>query len=314
MKTNPTFAFLFFVAFLYLGLPEAYSQSDKKPIASKDFNLSGTPSLKVEVHGASVSVQSAAGNKLQVRYFLKKDGKYLSQSDSEAQEFLEKIEITVSQSGNTVSILAKQKSSSGWNWKSNPSLSFEVIAPKDLNTDIRTSGGSVYLQEVRGTHEIGSSGGSISVKNSWGNLNSKSSGGSFNLMGFEGDAHVQTSGGSVKVEDLRGNLIAKSSGGGITLNDVSGSIDAHTSGGSIRANLPQVNREMNFQSSGGSIQVSVSSNARFNVELKGGGISSQLSNFQGTTAKNLVSGKVNGGGPTIQMQSSGGSIRIGNAD
>lgn len=314
MKTNPSFALMFFVAFWYLGLSVAYTQTDKKPLASKEFNLSGTASLKVEVHGASISVQSAPGNKLEVRYFLKKDGKYLSQSDSEAQEFLEGFDIQVSQSGNTVSILAKQKSSNGWNWKNRPSLSFEVSSPRELNTDIRTSGGSVYLQEVRGTHEIGSSGGSISVKNSWGNLNSKSSGGSFYLMDFEGDAHVQTSGGSVKVEDMNGNLIAKSSGGGMTLNDVSGSIDAHTSGGSIRANLPQVNRDMNFQSSGGSIQVSVSSNARFNVELKGGSISSQLINFQGTTSKTLISGKVNGGGPTIQMQSSGGSIRIENAD
>ena len=311
---NRSFALMFFLAFFSLGLSVAYSQSDKKPIESKTYSLSGTGTLEVDVSGASVLVQSTAGNQLQVQAFFKKDGKFLSQTDSEAQEFLEKFDISISQSGNTISVIAKQKSSSSWNWRNRPSLSFEILAPQNLNTDIRTSGGSMSLQGIQGTHQLGSSGGSISVKNSGGQVYSKSSGGSFYLAGFEGNVEVQTSGGSVKVEELRGDIVAKTSGGGMTLIEVSGRIEAQTSGGSIRAELAEVRNPMNFQSSGGSIQISVSSKARFNVEMKGGGLSSQLNNFQGTTSKNLISGKVNGGGPTIYMHSSGGSIRIGHSD
>lgn len=312
MKTSANFFLFFALAFFGLGLSSAFSQTDPKPFQTKEFSVTSAPVLEADLSGAAISVKGGAGNQVTVRCFLKKDGKYLSQSDSEAQEFLEKYDISISQKGNSISIIAKQKSSGNWNWRDRPSLSFEILAPQSLNSDVRTSGGSVSIHGIQGQHQIASSGGSIAVKNSGGSLVSTSSGGSINLENFEGNVEVQTSGGSVKVDRIAGDLVAKSSGGGMTLTGVSGRIDAQTSGGSIRASLNAIQKDMVFQSSGGSIQVSVPSDAKFNLELKGGSISSQLANFQGTTAKNLISGKVNGGGPTVQMQTSGGSIRIGN--
>ena len=166
MKTNSIFAFLFFLAFFYLGLSIAYTQTDKVPFDTKEYTLSGTGSFVGEVSGASISITGTSGNKVMVNYFLKKDGKYFSASDSEVNEFLEDFTIEVSQIWNRISLTAKQKSSGNWSWRNRPAFSFEISAPKNFNTNIRTSGGAVSLSELNGRQELASSGGSISIKNS----------------------------------------------------------------------------------------------------------------------------------------------------
>ena len=314
MKTSANFLLFFALAFFGLGLSSAISQTDKKPFQTKEFLVTSAPVLEAELSGAAISVKGGSGNQVVIRCFLKKDGNYLAASDSEAKEFLEDFNLEISQNGNTITLVAKQKSSSGWSWKNRPGLSFEISVPEKISTEIRTSGGSVSLDGVQGTQDIASSGGSISVKNSKGKVETQSSGGSLHLSQFEGDVEAQTSGGSVKVENLKGNIQAKSSGGGISLSQIFGGIEASTSGGSIRAELAEITQNMNFQSSGGSIQITVPASAKFNLDIRGGGISSQLINFQGTTTKNQISGKVNGGGPSLNMSSSGGSIRISQAD
>lgn len=314
MKTNSTFAFLFFLAFFYLGLSIAYTQTDKVPFDTKEFTLSGTGSFEGEVSGASISITGTSGNKVTVNYFLKKDGKYFSASASEVKEFLEDYTIEISQTGNRISLTAKQKSSGNWSWRNRPTLSFEISAPKNFNTTIRTSGRAVSLNELNGRQELASSGGSITIKNSQGEINSQSSGGSFNLSYFEGKLDARSSGGSIRVSEFKGDISAQSSGGGINLEGISGSINASSSGGSIKANLVSISKDLIFKSSGGSIAVTVPSNLAFDIDLRGGSLNSSLQNFQGTTTKNQISGKVNGGGPFISMQSSGGSIRIENGN
>lgn len=314
MKTNSIFPLLLLLAF-FLSVPtQSMGQSEKVPYDTKEFAVNGTATFEAELSGSSVSVVGNESNNVVVKCFLKKDNSYLSLSSSEAKEFFENLEVKISQSGNKITLITKQKSDIGWNWKNRPNLSFEISTPKSVNTEINTSGGSVSIQEVNGTQDLATSGGSMSIKNSRGSITSQSSGGSFTVSNFDGEVNVQTSGGSVKVAGLKGDITAKTSGGGMTLEEIAGSIAAYTSGGSIRAELVEVNNDLIFQTSGGSITVTVPRNIGFDLDLSGGNVSSQVDNFQGTTAKNQISGKVNGGGKSISMQSSGGSIRIGNPD
>lgn len=314
MKTNAIFSLALSLAFFLSAPIQTIAQSEKVPYETKEFALNGTATFEAALSGSSVSLVGNDTDKVIVKCYLKKDNTYLSLSSAEAKEFFENVEVKINQSGNRISLTTKQKSDYGWSWKGRPQLSFEVSTPKNVNSEIKTSGGSVALQEVNGSQNLASSGGSISVKSSSGEITSQSSGGSFSVNNFDGNVSVQTSGGSVKVSGMKGQLTAKSSGGGMTLEEISGSIAAYTSGGSISAELIEVKNDLIFQSSGGGISVTVPENIGFDLDVKGGNISSKLANFQGTTTKNQISGKINGGGKSISMQSSGGSIRISNPD
>lgn len=314
MNTRPIFPILFLFAFFQLGLTEAFSQDNKEPFRTERFSISEGTTLETELSGSSIAIERGNVSEMVVHMFLKKNGEYFLESDSETQDFLEDFDVDVHQSGKTVTISAKPKSNFNFSWGSKPSLSFLVITPGDLDTHIRTSGGSVSLQQINGTHDLASSGGSIRVADSKGEVISKSSGGSISLTDFVGQVDVRTSGGSIKIEGLEGDLIASTSGGGMSLSHISGSIDASSSGGSIKASLDRVDGDMNFKSSGGSIQVALTDNAKFDIEVRGGGIRSDLDHFNGTITKDKISGSVNGGGPAISMQSSGGSIRVSNTD
>ena len=141
-------------------------------------------------------------------------------------------------------------------------------------------------------------------------LNSKSSGGSISLTDFEGQVDVQSSGGVVKISDLRGSVSVNTSGGSVTLEGIAGKINASTSGGSIKAKLLAVKEDLSFKSSGGSISAQFPAGLGLDLDLRGGRVNSQFSNFDGEIKKDLVLGKMNGGGPLISMQSSGGIISL----
>jgi len=98
------------------------------------------------------------------------------------------------------------------------------------------------------------------------------------------------------------------------MEDVAGTVNAKTSGGSIYATLSeQPDGNCYLGTSGGGITVTVAEDMRLNVDAKtnGGKVSSELPlTAQGTSGKNRLEGKLNGGGPELVLRTSGASINI----
>ncbi|WP_111672251.1 DUF4097 family beta strand repeat-containing protein [Algoriphagus litoralis] len=294
--------------FVFVQQVSAFIQTD--PYLSKEFTLSGKGNLEVETSGASVAVTGGSGNQVKVDMFVKRNGKEIGSTDAEVEKLLENYILDISKNGNTISLRVKNKSSDSWRNGNNLSLSFKIQAPIEISSQFQSSGGSISIENLNGTQQISTSGGSIRVVNSSGTVTSKSSGGSFSLTDFDGQVEAQSSGGAVKIADLRGSVSVNTSGGSVTLEDITGKITASTSGGSIRAKLLAVEEDLSFRSSGGSISAEVPAGLGLNLDLRGGRVNTQFSNFDGEIKKDLIVGKMNGGGPLISMQSSGGSINL----
>lgn len=277
------------------------------PYLTKNFTLSGAGKLDVETSGASVAVTAGSGNEVVVDMYVKLDGKEISSEDPAVEKELENYDLDIRQSGNTISLSVERKINSG---RSKLNLSFKIKAPKEMSSEIESSGGSIALDGLNGTQEVETSGGSIQVVNGSGSVRTQSSGGSLRVENFKGNVDVQTRGGSVKVSQLMGDLQIGSSGGSVTLEEISGSIDASTSGGSIKAQLSEVEKSVSLSSSGGSITAVVPIGLGLNLDLSGGRVNSSLSNFDGEIKKDRVLGKINGGGIPVTMKSSGGSINL----
>jgi len=189
---------------------------------------------------------------------------------------------------------------------------FAVEVPRDYPVDLRTSGGGFDIRELNASVDARTSGGGISLQDVSGNVNAHTSGGGIRAERLAGPADLSTSGGSIDVADSTGDLELRTSGGGIRIQNDDGKVDASTSGGGIRAQL-RSNRGISLVTSGGGITLLLPQDTHASVEAgtSGGGVTSDFP--VSTTqfgARNHLQGTIGGGGPSIYLRTSGGSIHL----
>ncbi|HEX2062647.1 MAG TPA: hypothetical protein VHK90_18040 [Thermoanaerobaculia bacterium] len=250
-----------------------------------------------------------------------------------AEERMREHQIDIRQSGNDVIIDGRlERDWFEWSVWNEYKVQWNIRVPDRYNVNVRTSGGSVKLDDLDGKADIATSGGSITTGRIAQEANLRSSGGSIRVAGGGSMVNAVTSGGSISIGDTGGDVVAKTSGGGITLSrvngkvsartsggsieieDATGAVDAHTSGGSIRARLSrQPQEDSELATSGGGVTVSIAGGIGVDVDARasGGGVSSDLPiTVQGTQERDELRGRIGNGGPRLYLRSSGGGIRL----
>lgn len=309
--TSKIFLSFLSLAWIMSGACAASMENGGAPYLTKDFTVNGPGNLQVQTSGGSISVTAHAGNKVKVEMYVRKEGEWMNAGDEEATELLENYTIDISQSGSTVKAIAERESSlGGWFNGNNTSISFTVYVPEEMSTSLKTSGGSIALDGVRGQQEVNTSGGSLELKNIEGKMNAHTSGGSIHIESYAGNLNAHTSGGSIHLQDSKGDLKVHTSGGGIRINNVEGSIDASTSGGGIDARLLALTKYMKLHTSGGSINAVIPGGLGLDLDLKGNHVNTKLHNFSGEAEKDRIRGSMNGGGIPVVISTSGGSVNL----
>jgi hypothetical protein len=156
----------------------------------------------------------------------------------------------------------------------------EINVPQATTLDVSSADGSLSVSGVKGGARLVSSDGSIHVDNFDGELHAHSSDGSVEASGRFDLLDLSTSDGHIAVEAWKGSRMnsdwnVRSSDGSITLrlpDDLAAFVDAWTSDGRIDLQIP--------------LEVS------------------------GRVEKSRVRGKLHGGGRTIQIHTSDGSITL----
>ena len=241
-------------------------------------------SLVVDADGATVQVSGNDSNQVIVHAVIRGPDK----------DF-EKTRLDAVQNGNQVTVTMRKDKNSWFSWGNwNAEQSIEVTVPRHYGVTVRTSGGSIELEDTVGNASLRTSGGTISAKSVTGNL------------------ELRTSGGSIHTETIRGDVDASTSGGDVRLMQVDGKIRGNTSGGSVRVSLVGANRGVSATTSGGSIEVGLPRNTAGNLEAStsGGDVKSDLPVTSTSWEDTRVVGTLNGGGQPIYARTSGGSIRV----
>ncbi len=193
---------------------------------------------------------------------------------------------------------------------------FEIQMPTDYHLELRTSGGHIEASSISGSLHGHTSGGHLTLASLSGDIDLSTSGGHIDARRLTGNARLRTSGGSITIADSKVDLNARTSGGAIRLQEVQGRIDARTSGGSIEAHLLGPNRGVTLGTSGGGIRVDVPSDFKADLDAytSGGSVYCELplTTRGGNDGRkhNSLYGDLNGGGETLSLHTSGGSIRI----
>ena len=275
------------------------------PFITKTFNLS-SGELYVSTSGGSIRVEGGNSNQVKVEMYAKSN----RHSDSKIREIIEEdYEIRIEKTGSRIEAVAKRESS-GWSWNG-LSISFVVYTPKDFECELNTSGGSLKISGLTGkSHELKTSGGSITAEDMSGDLEARTSGGSITVNDYNGEIDVKTSGGSIRLNGIRGDIEATTSGGGVRIKDVEGAFYATTSGGSIDAEINKLEDQLVLKTSGGSVHAEIPSGLGLDLDLRGNRVKTSLNNFSGESKSDRVKGTVNGGGIMVQLSTSGGSVNL----
>jgi DUF4097 and DUF4098 domain-containing protein YvlB len=255
------------------------------------------------------------------------------QRDADSESYLKRHTVTFNQSGNDVTVTGKYESPLRFfSFGDNIRIRYNVRVPLHYNVDVDTAGGDVDLADLNGnvlahtsggdvttgrltgTLNLSTSGGDVDIAGANGKLNVHTSGGTIHLGNATGPAELKTSGGSIKVDKIAGDLYARTSGGSIKIEESRGTIDASTSGGSVTARFATAPlADSKLSTSGGSITVALPATANLDLDAhaSGGGVDSELPvTVQGKHDEDSLNGKINAGGPRLQLRTSGGSINV----
>lgn len=318
-----------------------------EPYMVKDFSGQQVNRLEVRTSGGSIKVNGGASAP-KVRVFIRSNSWNTKLSAREIEERLENYILEVKVSGGTLICSAKPKKENfSWNNSNRLSIGFEIDSPEKVDTDLATSGGSITLSTLNGnlgfktsggsmtldalkgnikgatsggsikmnqlSGEIGlsTSGGSITAENSNGNMKLTTSGGSITFNNLKGDIKGTTSGGSIRANNINGDLAISTSGGSIKFTNIEGNISGSTSGGGIEGNILAIKDHVSLSTSAGSIKVDLPFNEGMDLDLRGNRVySDKLAKVSSTLKEGKVNGRVNGGGKSVKMRTSAGSIYV----
>ncbi len=315
------------VAVLAMTAAAAWA-SDDDVLAKRSFPVAEIGAFELDTDLGSVEVRGTSARTVDVEVVFDAD----RMGRREAERFRDRFRIDFDAASDRVTVRARRGDHASW-WSrltSSVTVRFTIAVPTGFSVDLRTSGGSVEVADVDGSVRARTSGGSLRFGSLGGSVWGRTSGGSITLEECRGEADVDTSGGSIRIgrvdgpvraetsggsitiDQARGTVDAHTSGGGIRVQEVKGAIDASTSGGSIRATITeQPGADCHLSTSGGSVDVYLSGGVAVDVDARGNRVSSDLKiEPTGPYTKSRKVGTINGGGPLLELRTSGGSVRI----
>lgn len=342
MKTCILLLFLASQTLVSLG----QDNENKTPYLTKSLANDAISSVIVSTSAGGISVSGQTGEQPRVEVYIKgNNGRELSKQEIQ-RRLDEDYDLNISVNGHELKAVVKTKHNID-NWRESMSISFKIYVPQQVSTDLRTSGGGIRLDNLKGNEnfttsggglqidklsgmihgrtsgggievtnsseniDLVTSGGGISAKNCNGNIKLSTSGGGLRLENLKGTINAHTSGGGVEANNIEGELITSTSGGGMELREMNCSLDASTSAGSLYAQMKKVGKYLKLDANSGNIDIELPAKQGLDLNLRGDRVNQhQFNGFNGEWDKTHVRGTVNGGGAPVSADASSGSINV----
>ncbi len=285
-----------FISLLIIGAQlHAYEH-----VVERSFSVQGPGQLTIDADRGNVSLEAEERDTVafEIHYQLK------GFSDDEAQALFDEILIGYEQSENDIIMILElpedQKFSLFNFWKEKPlskaRIHIKVKAPLDFKPKIDTKGGNITISRINNEVRAHTLGGNINLKTITGNM------------------YLDTMGGNIIVEDSRGTIVADTKGGNISIDRAIGLVDAETMGGNVTARIEGgLTDNCRLKTMGGDVTVFLdeSIQANLSAHTMGGRVVAHIPvSIEGKVKKNKLKGKLNEGGPDIDLNTMGGNIHI----
>jgi hypothetical protein len=326
----------------------AQDHDNKTPYLTKSLANDAINSVVVSTSAGGISVSGQGGQTPRIEVYIRgNNGRELSKEEIQ-KRLAEDYDMNISVTGHELSAIVKNKHNFS-NWKRSMSISFKIFVPQKVSTNLKTSGGGIQLDNLKGNEtfstsggglqidklsgmihgrtsgggievlnssediDLSTSGGGIIAKNCNGKIKLITSGGGIELENLKGSIISHTSGGGVEGKNIEGELITGTSGGGIDLKGMSCSLEANTSAGNLDVEMKQVGKYLKLRASSGNIDLDLPLKQGLDLNLRAESINqhpSKISGFTGDWSKNRINGSVNGGGIPVDASASSGNLNV----
>ena len=212
-----------------------------------------------------------------------------------------------------------------------PGVAVRVWVPREFSIDARNSSGAIRVEDVAGTMRLRTTDGAIEVKAVEGAIEVHTETGDVHLSEVlgavvvratqaqvelswvEGDARVRSGGGDISARHVEGSLDLRTDAGEIGVRDLRGRVDVKTERGAIYASFVGA-AEGRIETRRGSVEVALPSHAGVSLEARSRTGTVKL--LEGLPAKGEQGsdhfvGTINGGGPSLNIYTARGNIRVG---
>lgn len=248
--------------------------------------------LELRNRNGALTVSRGSGSEAVVRGTIKTRGMTQAEADAELLE----LDVEAKVEGQKFRVWFDRPEDARFN---GAAASIEVVLPRSLKVDARTSNGAVSVSKLTDELDVHTSNGAISVSN------------------IQAPVRVHTSNGAIDLEHLAGPVTAESSNGRIELRRVGGDITVRTSNGAIGIDATAGEPgEIELHSSNGAIGLTVAAGHASEIKLRSGngvvGVYGNTADFEVTrhqrselTARSRV-----GGAHRVTARSGNGAIRV----
>jgi DUF4097 and DUF4098 domain-containing protein YvlB len=224
------------VASLGCGATINIGRYTAEEVVSKSFDVSETPHVVVETFNGSIEITTGAANTVKADVTKRGAGS----TQAAAQEDLKNIQVSMTQEGNTIRIIA-QRTNEPFN-TGNSGAQADVQVPSGAILELRTSNGRLSVTGSTGDVTARTSNGRIDIKGSAGRLKLDTSNGPIEIESGSVVVSAQTSNGQINFAGALapGDHSFRSSNGRITLTLPAGAsfrVDASTSNGRVISDL-----------------------------------------------------------------------------
>jgi hypothetical protein len=256
---------------------------------TQSFTTAGAPRLVVEMFNGSIDVATGSDNTVQVDVVKRGGG----MSQAAAQDDLKNVEVTMTQDGDTIRVVAKRA---------------------DQPVDFGNTGASAKLRVPNGAIlDLRSSNGPVTTSGPVGDVKAQTSNGPITARGSLGQLDLNTSNGPITIDGGRGSIDAETSNGPVDITADDAVVVGRTSNGPVRfsGSLAQGRSEM--RTANGTIAVTLPPDAQFVVDAttSNGKIHSDFAVTAQSFSDNHLRGAVgNDPGTTLELLTSNGSIDI----
>lgn len=259
-----------FAVLAFTTLAQADDNSKATDNWSKTYDLTGKPELRVNASDANVRIEPWDQNKIEAR--VTTHGWHIGGGG---------LEIIEHQQGNAVEIELRHHSRTHISFSiENRRTDLEIHMPRSARVDVRSADGSIQARGLQGELDFTSGDGRLQLEDVDGALRAHTSDGSVRVSGRFDQVDLNTSDGRIEFEARAGSKLAqpwqvRTSDGSVDVRvpgDLAANVDLHTSDGHITTNIPLV--------------------------------------VEGSFDRGNVRGKMNGGGNTLTVHTSDGSITL----
>ncbi len=213
-------------------------------------------------------------------------------SQQAAEDDLKNVEVTMTQEGDTIRVVARRT---------------------DQRVDIGNSGASAELRVPNGTIlDVRSSNGAVTTSGPVGDVKAETSTGRIDVRGALGQLDLTTSNGSINANGGSGLMQLETSNGPITVDADNVTVSGHTSNGPINV-TGSLTGHNDLRTSNGSIVVTLPASAAFavNADTSNGKVSSDFPVTSTDSGDTYLRGTVGSDpGTTLELHTSNGPISI----